>query len=336
MTENQLFNPNDTDAEQFVKLVNEEIKEIKKRFFSIGFRLAEAHEQCYYTELGYKNITECAEALFGFNKTTTYDLIAVYKKFHDPKAKMRILPQYEKLTQSQLVALTGDIWAEDSFIKYVRPEDTVETIKRARSLWNKIYKSGSSPFYCGTSIYKFETLPEFIEQYSEDYSRGKPKEDWLNALPASKNDDYSGQTEKFIETTAVDTEPETPDQNIEQEDFSGQTEKLGEFCKDSILHFLKIMDFSIAFGGDSKKPATRVVPDFMSEEVLRALGRAIEKDRTKVKHILTKYLVEHFGTFDYEITLNGRKQNFSVFCGTLAGGLTDYLIKEFSGKDDKK
>ena len=154
----------------------------------------------------------------------------------------------------------------------------------------------------------------------------------LPAPPLETNE----QKQNFIETTASDAEPETADQSQEQEDFSAQTEKLGEFCKDSILHFLKIMDFSIGFGGDKKTPGTRVVPDFMSEEVLRALGRAIEKDRTKVKHILTKYLVDHFGTFNYEITLNGRKQNFSVFCGTLAGGLTDYLIKEFSRKDDKK
>lgn len=331
---NDLFDPKDTHAESFVKLVKEEIKEIKKRFFTIGFRLTEANENCYYLELGFKDITECAETLFGFKKTTTYDLMAVYKHFHDPKAKTHILPEYEKLTQSQLVLLTGDICAKDSFIKYVRPEDTVETIKKAKSLWNKIYKSGGSPFYGGNQIYKFETLPEFIEQFLEDYSQGNTKEDWLDALPASQSNDYSVQTENFIETTASDAEPEMPDQN--QEDFSGQTEKLGEFCKDSILHFLKIMDFSIGFGGDKKTPGTRVVPDFMSEEVLRALGRAIEKDRTKVKHMLTKYLVDRFGTFEYEITLYGRKQNFAVFCGTLAGSLTDYLIKEFSGKDDKK
>ena len=95
------------------------------------------------------------------------------------------------------------------------------------------------------------------------------------------------------------------------------------------------MEFSIGFGGDKKTPGTRVIPDFFTEEILRALARAIEKDRTKVKHIITKFLVDDLGTFEYEITLYGRKQNFSVFCGMLAGVLTDYIIKEFRGKDKK-
>ena len=94
-----------------------------------------------------------------------------------------------------------------------------------------------------------------------------------------------------------------------------------------------IMDFSIGFGGDKKTPGTRVVPDFFTEEILRALARAIEKDRTKVKHIITNFMVDRLGTFEYEITLYGRKQNFAVFCGTLAGTLTDYLINEFKGKE---
>ena len=312
----------DTPATIFVKRVYANLNDIKNSFFTIGHLLSEAYRKAYYRELGYENISDCAEDLFGFKKTMTYDLIGIYDDFHERKAPLQLQKNVENFSQSQLIVLTKVNWCRDTFIDLAQPEDTVETFRKAKNLWNKIYNKGCSPKG------NYTTLKEFIE-INEPIYTSRPV---LPAPPLETNE----QKQNFIETTASDAEPETADQSQEQEDFSAQTEKLGEFCKDSILHFLKIMDFSIGFGGDKKTPGTRVVPDFMSEEVLRALGRAIEKDRTKVKHILTKYLVDHFGTFDYEITLNGRKQNFSVFCGTLAGGLTDYLIKEFRGKNDEK
>lgn len=316
------YSGTETPADIFVKQVYANLNDIKQSFFTIGYLLNEAYRKGYYSNLGYENISDCAEALFGFKKTTTYDLIAIYNDFHEHKAPMQIQKNVESFSQSQLIILTKVNWCRDTFIELAEPEDTIETFRKAKNLWNKIYSKGYSPKG------NYTTLKKFIE-INEPIYTSRPV---LPAPPRETNE----QNQNFIETTAVDTEPETPDQSQEQEDFSGQTEKLGEFCKESILHFLKIMDFSIGFGSDKKTPATRVVPDFMSEEVLRALGRAIEKDRTKVKHMLTKYLVDRFGTFEYEITLYGRKQNFAIFCGTLAGSLTDYLIKELKGKDEKK
>ena len=92
------------------------------------------------------------------------------------------------------------------------------------------------------------------------------------------------------------------------------------------------MDYKTNFEPDDKKVGVRILPDHLSKSLLGGLSRAISRDRTKVKHILTQFLVDHFGTFEYDIQLYGRKQNFAVFCGTLAGALTDYLINEFSGK----
>lgn len=316
------YTETETPADIFVKQVYANLNDIKQSFFTIGYLLNEAYRKRYYSNLGYENISDCAEALFGFKKTTTYDLIAIYNDFHERKAPMQIQKNVESFSQSQLIILTKVNWCRDTFIELAEPEDTIETFRKAKNLWNKIYNKGCSPKG------NYTTLKKFIE-INEPIYTSRPV---LPAPPLETNE----QKQNFIETTAFDAEPETADQSQEQEDFSAQTEKLGEFCKDSILHFLKIMDFIIGFGGDNKKPATRVVPDFMSEEILKALGRSIEKDRTKVKHILTKYLVDRLGTFEYEITLYGRKQNFAVFCGTLAGSLTDYLIKEFCGKDDKK
>ena len=92
------------------------------------------------------------------------------------------------------------------------------------------------------------------------------------------------------------------------------------------------MDFSIGFGGDKKTPSTRVVPSFFTEEILKALSRAIEKDRTRIKRIITNYIIENAGKYPYEIRLYDRAQAFSIFAGVLAGHITDYLIQELKGE----
>lgn len=312
-----------TPAEEFVKRVYSNLNDIKKSFFAVGYLLYDASRKGYYRELGYDTIVECAEDLFDFKKTTTYDLMNIYSRFYDRKAPLQLQKSVENFSQSQLVVISKLQYCSDSFIELTRPEDTIETVRRAKNLWNKIYNKGCSPKG------NYKTLTEFLE-INEPIYNSRP------VTSEEKTTDFSGYPENIIEVTAVDAAPQEEGPNDPLGDFSKEKEKLGQFCNEAILHFLKIMDFSIGFGGDKKTPGTRVVPSFFTEEILRALARAIEKDRTKVKHIITNFMVDRLGTFEYEITLYGRKQNFAVFCGTLAGTLTDYLIKEFKGKEEKK
>ena len=321
---NNLIDPKDSYAEQFVKLVRAELNDIKHTFFKIGFRLAEANREGYYYELGYENIVECAEDLFGFKKTTTYDLINVYNDFHDRLNPMHIKEEYDKYSQTQLVQLTGNIWARDSFAAYVRPEDTIDTIKKAKKLWNKIYNSGKTPGWEGVKRIEFKTLQDFIDIYWDRY--------YLPALPApsSSADNFSVQTEKFIEVTAVDAEPQGEDPDDPTEDFSVQTEKLREFAAKALEDYIRRMGYKTNFEPDDNKCGVRVLPDTMSKSMLIGLSKAISRERTKIKHIITNHIIDVLGTFEYEITLYGRKQNFNVFAGMLAGIITDYLIKEFN------
>ena len=311
----------DTPATIFVKRVYANLNDIKNSFFTIGHLLSEAYRKAYYRELGYENISDCAEDLFGFKKTMTYDLIGIYDDFHERKAPLQLQKNVESFSQSQLIVLTKVNWCRDSFIDLAQPEDTVETFRKAKNLWNKIYNKGCSPKG------NYTTLKEFIE-INEPIYTSRPVLNETQEVPKQK--------ENFVEVTAIETTPKATYNSQCQEDFSAQTEKLGEFATKALKDYIIHMGYKTIFDPDNKGLGIRVMPEETSSSVLYGLSRAIEKDRTKVKHILTKYLVDHFGTFDYEITLNGRKQNFSVFCGTLAGGLTDYLIKEFSGKDDKK
>ena len=75
----------------FVKSVNDEISDISYRFFRIGFYLVEAQNNKYYEELGFNNISDCAEYYFGFKKTTTYDLMNVYIKIFFLKFRYQLM-----------------------------------------------------------------------------------------------------------------------------------------------------------------------------------------------------------------------------------------------------
>ncbi len=66
-------------AQAFVRYTKEELHDVARSFFKIGFRLSEANKYRYYEELGYDNIIDLAEDIFGFKKSTAYGLMQVYQ-----------------------------------------------------------------------------------------------------------------------------------------------------------------------------------------------------------------------------------------------------------------
>ena len=211
-----------TPAEEFVKNVNSSLNEIKKNFFTVGYLLSEASQKKYYRELGYNTIIECAEDLFDFKKTTTYDLMNIYHFFHDRKAPLQLQKSVENFSQSQLVVISKLQYCSDSFIELTRPEDTIDTVRRAKNLWNKIYNKGCSPKG------NYKTLTEFLEINEPIYNSRPVKQEEKN--------DFSAYTENIIEVSAVDAEPQEEGPNDPLGDFSKEKEKLGQFCNEAILH----------------------------------------------------------------------------------------------------
>ena len=130
------YKPAGTVEEDFVNLVRLELNDIRNTFFKIGFRLREANNNGYYHKLGYSSIEECAEALFGFKKTTTYDLMAVASRFKDSNAPMFLAEPYKKFNQSQLVLFTTIRYATPDFIKIVSPDDSIQKLRLAKRYWN--------------------------------------------------------------------------------------------------------------------------------------------------------------------------------------------------------
>lgn len=92
-------------AEDFLKYTRCELENIARSFFKIGFRLHEANEQGYYKQLGYESIEELAEQEFDIRRSTTYELMAIWVRFHDEHNKMYIQEEYKGYSFSQLVEL---------------------------------------------------------------------------------------------------------------------------------------------------------------------------------------------------------------------------------------
>ena len=151
-------------AESFLHYVYLELDDIKKSFFKIGFRLNEANKYKYYDELGYSSIAELAEDKFGFKKSTTYDLMAIYELAHDNMCPMSIDKSFEGFSQSQLVAMTRVRYAVPDFVSLVKPTDSVKNIEKLVSLWNKKYVYG-----CG---YRpgCNTVSDYLKKYEEEDS----------------------------------------------------------------------------------------------------------------------------------------------------------------------
>ena len=142
-------------AEGFVRDVNLDLADIKRSFFRIGFHLYEANQFLYYKKLGFENISDCAESLFGFKKTTTYDLMQIYRKFHDKKAPMKIDARFEKYSQSQLIALSNIKVGLHDFTSMMQPNDSVDVIKRAVKIWNN---KNTGIYYSGLGLFKYKVM----------------------------------------------------------------------------------------------------------------------------------------------------------------------------------
>jgi hypothetical protein len=329
-------------AEDFVKEVNLDLNDIKQSFFRIGFRLSEANSNGYYRDFGFENISDCAEALFGFKKTTTYDLMQIYWRFHNRAAPLFIDKPYVKYSQSQLVALCSVGIAFDTFFSYVSPDDTVGTIKKAAKLWNGLYNGKISR----KGNVRYSTLHEFIEIYS-------PKEPI--ALPASTVEYVvevpgtdSVYTEKVIDDS-VQTENDSgypENENIDLcsvdsheaiEDLADNDIKLYDFIYKVFEKFITNMGYKVSFI-DSKGMPLRVLPDHFAMSLTTCLFREINNNPTELKHWIKNISCDKISSYNYEIMLCNRKQGISSFCGTLGNIICDGIIDEYLKKfpDNKK
>lgn len=114
-------------AKGFVEHTKEDIDDVNKGFFRIGFRFNEAVEQGYPQALGYADIYELAEEVFGFKRTTTKNLMAINREYceHYPNGinnrvaySLEMNERYKGYNQSQLVEMLPlNLWQRERIPK---------------------------------------------------------------------------------------------------------------------------------------------------------------------------------------------------------------------------
>ena len=342
------YTPAATLEEDFVNLVRLELNDIKKTFFRIGFRLHEANRNKYYKKLGYNTIEECAEALFGFKKTTTYDLMNVYVAFADSKAPMMLDEKYKDFSQSQLVLFSSINYGRAGFISRARPEDTIEKLKKAKRYWKEFMLRGVSSNGSYVSYSKTKTIDELIDLY-EKHALVAP-----SATPdkAPDSNNFSGYPEKSeepapsegkivldvpeseVHEVAEDVPDETPVENEDQNVL--KQKELRKNMLDLCGKRLEFMNYKTIFDPENKGLGVRVPADHVAGKVFSNQHDYITKNRTAVKNTLKQYLSERIGAFSYEITLCGRKQGISPFCGNVSDYVIDFILDTLVPGGEKK
>lgn len=124
-------------ANTFLKWTREDIKDVTKSFFKIGFRLYEARAYKYYEALGYPDIETLAEEEFGFKRSSTYGFMQVYERVcikygHNTMDEKYIGYDYTKLLELCKVKL-----AVDDILNRIKPTDSVRDIHQYVKFWNE-------------------------------------------------------------------------------------------------------------------------------------------------------------------------------------------------------
>ncbi len=324
-------------AEDFANKVLGELNDIKHTFFRIGFRLREANDFKYYKELGFESIADCAEALFGFKKTTTYDLMNIALMFKDDDFPMRINKYYDRFSQSQLVVLSSmGSYERDFLAKICSSSDTVAEMRRAKKYlhdslfrgdrhipnweWsqckslaelNKLFDSRFAGIPAPTAP---NCSKEVDYAFLQSIIDKIPKDDVVVEHPAPEQIVIAPESVAVSETVA---------QN------SGYPEKFIDII--SIKLSEKLFSDGFVYQWREKQAVHQMMhTDEFSKYCLVEICRIISKEYTMFKHLIQDCIKDWAAQFDYGITLCGRKQGMTHFAGNIASLLCDEICKPFS------
>ncbi len=303
------YSPAPTVEEDFVNLVNLELNDIKHTFFKIGFRLLEANNYKYYKKLGFKSIVECAETLFGFKKTTTYDLMNVALLFKDEKAPMRIDERYDKFSQSQLVLFSNIKHIRGRFVSLCNPSDSIEKLRRAKKVWDSTLYS---------SLIQIKSLDALIELSEQDTQK-----------PINKGDNTV-----IVDSTVADVpaEPETVNIIIEPEESpagenSGYPENFLTLLEEQTGKRMMWLGVRARFDPDDKGMGIKYVDSSLGEVAVQSYLTILKDYRTELKHYIQDVIEAWIKRFNYTITLCGNKQGAKPFAGNIASLLCDKIAE---------
>lgn len=124
-------------ANTFLKWTREDIKDVTKSFFRIGFRLYEARAYKYYEALGYPDIETLAEEEFGFKRSSTYGFMQVYERVCIKHGHNTMDERYIGYDYSKLLELCKVKLAVHDILNHIKPTDSVRDIHQYVKFWNE-------------------------------------------------------------------------------------------------------------------------------------------------------------------------------------------------------
>ena len=249
----------------------------KMSFFEVGYWLYQAHNNTdFIYNNGYENIADYAYQKFGLTKSTTYDLMKVYRRFRD-ESGYALAPEYIRLSQSQLVALSRMKYTEKHFLSVVKPTDTVSDVEKAVKIYNyKISHGGSNG--------NFSDIKEYIEKYEPVMEKEK-KEVSENSRRLEKS--ITPPKPIIIEPEEI-KEIEVPSENNEADIVPSKS--INDYVIPACIEMIKRMGYKTIFDPDNKGLGIKVLPDTLSEQILETALKEITNKRTEVKAIFKNYI----------------------------------------------
>ena len=325
------YSPAPTVEEDFVQLVRLELDDIKHSFFKIGFRLREANSCKYYLKLGFESIEDCAEALFGFGKTTTYDLMRISTLFASKDCPMQLDPAYDGYSQSQLVLFSQINLSQRHFISMTKPTDTITKIKKAKGYWTQVQRGQKQSFLGWGQCKSLDEFIDRIEACNPENTKvteelaPEPEQITLPKIPDIRNEAIETTVDDVTEDAEDLTGAEEPESTVNEWEKS-----IGDHLIPACTKMIEHMSYKTFFDPDNKGHGVRVLPNALSQKIIETAFKAFQDNRTVIKTKFRNYIMERLGQFDYEITLCGRKQALTPFCGNIASYIMDLFFDEWN------
>lgn len=89
--------------ESAIKRIQKGLAGVERGYINIAADVAKLADAAAYTEVGYKNIYEMCDVLFGMSRGTVSNLRSIVKRFFDTNYKM--LPEYKDFSVTALLAM---------------------------------------------------------------------------------------------------------------------------------------------------------------------------------------------------------------------------------------
>ena len=105
--------------ESAIKRIQKGLAGVERGYINIAADVAKLADAAAYTEVGYKNIYDMCDVLFGMSRGTVSNLRSIVKRFFDSNYKM--LPEYKDFSITALLAMK-DLTDEEIKLLELTPE----------------------------------------------------------------------------------------------------------------------------------------------------------------------------------------------------------------------